>query len=256
MIKYLIFVLIVAIAGTCNNKEVANEVVEKAEESAPEYSVDFLMGKFEPADHPDFRLIPSKYADKDNMYIHKDVLGAFIKMAHHASQEGITLQIRSATRNFDYQKGIWERKWAELENNAKLKKPLDKGRKILEYSSMPGSSRHHWGTEIDLNSFDNAWFEAGEGKVMYDWLLANAADFGFCRPYTKMGEGRNTGYFEEKWHWSYTPLSQQMTTLAGKMIQNEMMVGFQGAETAKEIDIVKNYILGINQECINAAKNP
>ena len=250
--KYFVFILISLIVDACNNKEVIKENFSlPVEETAPEYSIDYLMGKYEPADHPDFRLIPRKYADKDNMYIHKDVLGAFIKMAHHASQQGITLQIRSATRNFDYQKGIWDRKWAELENNAKLKKPIDKARKILEYSSMPGTSRHHWGTEIDLNSFDNSWFESGEGKIMYEWLLANAADFGFCRPYTNIGEGRTTGYFEEKWHWSYMPLSQRMTELAGKMIQDELISGFQGAETAKEINVVKNYILGINQECLN-----
>ncbi|MBK8672515.1 MAG: D-alanyl-D-alanine carboxypeptidase family protein [Bacteroidetes bacterium] len=29
---------------------------------------------------------------------------------------------------------------------------------------MPGSSRHHWGTEVDINALSNAYFSTGEGK--------------------------------------------------------------------------------------------
>ncbi|NJK84501.1 MAG: M15 family metallopeptidase [Saprospiraceae bacterium] len=42
--------------------------------------------------------------------------------------------------------------------------PQERALKILKYSSMPGTSRHHWGTDIDLNSFSNSYFEQGEGK--------------------------------------------------------------------------------------------
>ena len=45
---------------------------------------------------------------------------------------------------------------------------------------------------------------------MFQWLKKNAADFGFHRPYTSEASRDNKGYAEEKWHWSYVPLANQM----------------------------------------------
>jgi len=217
---------------------------------------DYCMGKFEPKSHADFELIPIQYADREGLYLRKDVMEAFIKMFEAANEEGIQLQIRSATRNFNYQKGIWERKWTgatTLSDGTNVAKdialPKEKALKILEYSSMPGTSRHHWGTDIDLNAFNNAYFEKGEGKKIYDWLSKNAASFGFCQPYTPKGPNRPNGYNEEKWHWTYKPLGSEITAFAEKNLKNEMIAGFQGAETAVEIDVIGKYVLGINQGC-------
>ena len=217
---------------------------------------DYCMGRFEPKVHDDFTLIPIKYADRKGMYLRKDVLVAFESMFVAAQKAGIDLQIKSATRNFDYQKGIWERKWtgatllSDGTNVAKdIHSPSAKALKILEYSSMPGTSRHHWGTDIDLNSFNNAFFEKGQGKLIYDWLTKNAAVYGFCQPYTPKGEKRPNGYNEEKWHWTYKPLGSEITAFAEKNLQNSMITGFKGAETAIEIDVVGKYVLGINQAC-------
>ena len=69
------------------------------------------MGKFDPDAHADFESIPIQYADREGMYIRKDVFTAYKKMYEAAKKDGVNLQIRSATRNFFYQKGIWERKW-------------------------------------------------------------------------------------------------------------------------------------------------
>lgn len=217
---------------------------------------DYCMGRFEPKSNADFELIPIKYADREGMYLRRDVLAAFIKMFEAAKKDGIKLQIRSATRNFTYQKGIWERKWtgatilSDGTNVAKdLNNPKEKALKILEYSSMPGTSRHHWGTDIDLNSFSNAFFEKGDGKVLYDWMLKNAASYGFCQPYTAKGPNRPNGYNEEKWHWTYLPLGSEITAFAKENLKNQMISGFQGSETAVEIDVVGKYVLGINQGC-------
>jgi D-alanyl-D-alanine carboxypeptidase len=219
-------------------------------------NTDYCMGRFEPKAHDDFTLISIKYADREGMYLRKDVLVAFESMFSAAKKEGINLQIRSATRNFDYQKGIWERKWTGttlLSDGTNVDKdiqnPTEKALKILEYSSMPGTSRHHWGTDIDLNSFNNSYFEKGEGKLIYDWLNKNAAGYGFCQPYTPKGENRPFGYNEEKWHWTYKPLGSEITAFAEKNLKNIMITGFKGAETATEIDVVGKYVLGINQGC-------
>lgn len=229
---------------------------KKMEKLLKDLTTVYCMGQFDPKTDADFRLIPAQYADREGMYIRKDVFDAFKSMFEAAKKEGHKLQIRSATRNFNYQKGIWERKWtgattlSDGTNVATdIQNPTAKALKILEYSSMPGTSRHHWGTDIDLNAFNNAYFEKGEGKAIYEWLQKNAATYGFCQPYTPKGPDRPHGYNEEKWHWSYKPLGAEITAFASQHLKNEMIKGFKGAETAIEIDVIGKYVLGINQRC-------
>lgn len=220
------------------------------------WSLDFLMGKFDPSEHVDFIEIPEKYASRPGMYLKGKVFEAFLRMHEAAREEGIELVIRSATRNFDAQKRIWEEKWRgerpSAGKNAResYPDPVDRALNILLYSSMPGTSRHHWGTDIDLNSFDNSWFQHGEGLKLFSWLNQNAPDFGFCRPYTELNEDRPTGYQEEKWHWSYFPLSSIMTKQAGEELKDEMIAGFLGHETAQKIEVVENYVLGVHPSCL------
>ena len=213
------------------------------------------MGRFNPEEHPDFEQIDSIYADRSGLFLHKEAYSAFIRMWNHAKDDGVNLVIRSATRNFDYQKGIWERKWMgqtrlEIGVHAnEIENETERSLAILRYSSMPGSSRHHWGTDIDLNAFTNEYFGDGEGLVIYNWLINHAREYGFCQPYTAFDERRTSGYQEEKWHWSYFPISATLTNIAAKSLEDEMIQGFQGDQTAKDINIVKQYVLGINPEC-------
>lgn len=176
---------------TDNQEEKVDEpVIEEIPSPYNSYDFEMLMGRFNPSEHEDYVLIDEKYADRSGMYLHKHSYAAFVNMYEAALGDGVKFQIRSATRNFDYQKGIWERKWnGETKINGEdisktIADPKTRALKILEYSSMPGTSRHHWGTDIDLNSFDNSWFEQGEGKKMLDWLEENASKYGFCRPST------------------------------------------------------------------------
>jgi LAS superfamily LD-carboxypeptidase LdcB len=216
----------------------------------------YLMGKFNPESHPDFVSIDGKYADRTGLYLRKEVMEAYIKMFDQAKSENVDLVIKSATRNFNYQKGIWERKWTgatTLSDGTNLGKKnwsdLEKALKILEYSSMPGTSRHHWGTDFDLNAFENEWFESGEGKRVYDWLSVKAESFGFVQVYTPKGDARPFGYNEEKWHWSYKPLSSMYLNEAKQSLRNRDFSGFSGSDTAAEIDVVEKYILGVNPAC-------
>lgn len=223
----------------------------------PEFSLEYLMGKFDPAEHPDFVKVDKQYADEEGYFLRKETYESFRKMWEAAKADGIALTIVSATRNFYRQKQIWEAKWTgarKIENGTnaalKYKDPKTRALKILEYSSMPGTSRHHWGTDIDLNDLDNFTFEQGPGKKVYDWLQKHAAEYGFCQPYTAKGKDRPNGYNEEKWHWSYIPLARHLTDMAAGRLQDDMIGGFQGAAAAKGIGIVEKYVLGINKECL------
>ncbi len=269
---YLFFIGLCISLLSCKNdtREIVtsqNQSISEVDTPAPKSKIemtgqiknldtDYCMGRFEPKGHTDFERIPIQYADREGLYLRKEVLEAFIQMFEAAKKDGINLQIRSATRNFHYQKGIWERKWtgatilSDGTNVAKdIQNPKDKALKILEYSSMPGTSRHHWGTDIDLNAFSNSYFEKGEGKLIYEWLSKNASAYGFCQPYTPKGPKRPNGYNEEKWHWTYQSLGSEITAYARKNLKNDMITGFQGAETAESIDVVGKYVLGINQRC-------
>ncbi len=235
-------------SGTSSGTTAKNNVVPASltmEEAKSDIDTNYLLGKFDPAKHADFTAISAPYTDKPGMMLRKEAFEAFEKMWKAAQKDGVTLKIISSTRTFYQQKTIWETKWKRFEKDAPL--PKDRALKILEYSSMPGSSRHHWGTDIDLNDLNNPTFEkGGKYEKVYEWLSAHAHEYGFCQPYTA---GRPAGYHEEKWHWSYTPLSKGFLESYKKNLSEADITGFIGAETAPQIGIVQNYVLGINQAC-------
>ena len=240
--------------NTATKKE--TPIAEKTTQVVEPNQVNEALGKFDPSVHGDFVKIDKQHADRTGMFLRKEVYDQFIKMYDAALKDGVKLVIRSATRNFDAQKGIWEGKWTGKrlhESNENLAEttpnPKERALKILLWSSMPGTSRHHWGTDIDLNSFENSYFESGNGLKLYQWLVANASSYGFCQPYTEKGVDRTEGYNEEKWHWSYLPRSAKHLRVWKKHIENEDVKGFLGSETAKEIDVKNKYVLGLHPSC-------
>lgn len=220
------------------------------------WSLDYIMGKFDPENDTSFVTVATEYADREGLYLRKETYEAYKKMHQAALTDSVVLVIRSATRNFDYQKAIWEKKWqgeTPLEGReiaSKIPAPTDRANAILRYSSMPGTSRHHWGTDIDLNAFNNSYFAQGQGQKTYTWLVKHAASYGFCQPYTAKGEHRPEGYEEEKWHWSFLPLSQSLLEEARKSLTNQMITGFLGSEVAPPINVVQKYVLGIDSSCV------
>jgi LAS superfamily LD-carboxypeptidase LdcB len=209
----------------------------------------YLLGKFDPSQRDDFMIVPEEYSVSGyTMYLRKETLSAFLQMEDAAEKDGIDLKIASATRNFDYQKNLWNNKWNAL---PEAMDGLIKFQTILEYSAVPGTSRHHWGTDIDINGASPEYFETEKGEEVYEWLNQNAASFGFCQTYTAKGPERPNGYNEEKWHWSYLPLSQKFTEDYKNLITNKDITGFDGDEyTTEEKDLIDNYVLGINPQCL------
>lgn len=103
-----------------------------------------------------------------------------------------------------------QRCWGELTDD-------QRAQEILKTSSAPGTSRHHWGADIDICK---AGVDTGDCLIpemwntptlaqLYTWLSANASRFGFHQPYTAISQNLG-GYREEKWHWSYTAISQPL----------------------------------------------
>ena len=213
----------------------------------------YLLGQFDPITDSRFTKLKDEHTEGSARggVLRSEAYSAFEKMAVAAKQEGVTLTIISATRNFESQKRIWENKWngktlVEGKNLTTVKDKVERAKIILHYSSMPGSSRHHWGTDMDLNSLENSYFESGEGLKIYQWLQTHASEYGFCQPYTSKSDGKRTGYEEEKWHWSYLPLSKQLLEDYVNSISYKDIAGFKGSETAPSIKIIEQYVQGIS----------
>jgi LAS superfamily LD-carboxypeptidase LdcB len=239
------------------NEIIKQEILaEQKVEQAAEEKI-YLLGQFDPSQNADFAVVPAPYGISGyQMYLRKEALDGFLEMASAAEKDGVELKIASATRNFDYQKDLWNKKWegATLVDGKNLAETIPDGlsrfKKILEYSAAPGTSRHHWGTEIDINAATPEYFETKQGEKVYDWLLKNAWEYGFCQPYTTKGTERTTGYSEEKWHWSYLPLSKTFTEEYKNLITDADITGFDGDQYAAQLDLINTYVLSINPDCL------
>jgi LAS superfamily LD-carboxypeptidase LdcB len=155
---------------------------------------------------------------------------AFRAMQQAANAAGFDLQPASTFRDFDRQLAIWNGKFCGdrpvLDQDSQ---PIDimplstaeRCEAILRWSALPGASRHHWGSDLDI--YDPSLLPAGEklrlepweyqeGGYFYplnQWLTAHMADFGFYRPFTE-DQG---GVAIEPWHLSYRPLAQEAERL-------------------------------------------
>lgn len=216
----------------------------------------WLTGRFNPSECSDFSEVPIEFCDESDHYLHNDVLNAWIKLHRAAEKDGLKLQIISSTRNFERQKKIWENKWngVTLTNGINLSvmdfPSLERSSRILKYSAMPGSSRHHWGTDLDINSVEPEYFETSEGKMIYDWMNTHAIEFGFSQPYTSKIKERRFGYEEEKWHWSYLPISLKLTEAYSDLITYQDFTEFEGADTAEPMKVIEHFVLGVSKSCL------
>ncbi len=175
---------------------------------------DYVTGRFDPAKHDRFISLSDLGIPTNGkpQRLRREAAEALAKLyaAFRKENPKAPFWVQSSTRSFDDQRYIWDGKWSgKMEVNGRdlaqtMRDPLQRAVEILKFSSMPGTSRHHWGTDFDLNVLSNDYFEKGEGRSLYIWMSRNAHRYGFCQPYTA---GRSAGYREEKWHWSYLPLA-------------------------------------------------
>ncbi len=156
----------------------------------------------------------------DTIKLEKNTFDAFNKMQIAAKEDGINLKIVSAYRGYDRQKLIWNTKFKKFTTEFKLK-PSQAVYEIIRFSTIPGTSRHHWGTEIDI--IDNNYPDEEDvliakkfekGGIFFkvkNWLNLNSEKFGFYITYNN--DPNRKGFEHEPWHYSYAPISKKMLLL-------------------------------------------
>lgn len=210
-------------------------------------TANFLTGKYDYYTDNHFVEIPEAMAYRKKMFLLQETYDAYNKMYLAAKKDGINLKIISAARTFTEQSWIWEDKWKN--NKTKFKSDNELAAYIMQYSAMPGTSRHHWGTDIDLNSTSASYFNSGTGLKVYNWLSANAETYGFCQSYNSKGIDRATGYNEEKWHWSYFELANRFQSKYQNTVNYSHISGFSGDVTAESLSVINNYVLAVSNNC-------
>jgi LAS superfamily LD-carboxypeptidase LdcB len=91
--------------------------------------------------------------------LHAHVVAPFLNLRNAAAADGFDLVPVSSFRDFARQLAIWNGKFsgaAPLYDEsgrmlvAEQLPPPERVAAILQWSALPGASRHHWGTDLDL----------------------------------------------------------------------------------------------------------
>ncbi|MBT8140714.1 MAG: M15 family metallopeptidase [Gammaproteobacteria bacterium] len=168
--------------------------------------------------------------------IHRCVRPDWMALRRSAADAGFDLVAISAYRSFERQLRIWNEK-ARAEravlNDAgealdiSALAPRDQLHAILRFSALPGASRHHWGTDVDVidasatpDNYQVQLVEAeccanGPFAPLHAWLderINSHRAYGFYRPYIAQ-KVYGEGIAAEPWHLSHRPVAQRFEIL-------------------------------------------
>ncbi|MDE0842108.1 MAG: M15 family metallopeptidase [Porticoccaceae bacterium] len=177
----------------------------------------------------------SLHEPEGRFLVHRNVALRLSDLRYRAAAQGFDLCVCSSYRSFQRQVEIWNDKFCgrrpvldQLSRPLRLDDLSDwqQVEAVLRWSALPGASRHHWGTDVDV--YDAAAMPQGyrlqlipeetqRGGVfasMHAWLdteLESIDDF--YRPYAEdLG-----GVSPEPWHLSYAPLARHYAALHNKL---------------------------------------
>lgn len=208
----------------------------------------------------------------DNLALDSSVLEPWNELCLAAKTAGFDLAIASAYRSFERQKWIWNAKLSGKrsildENNRAIEvgslSSLERIEKLMRWSALPGASRHHWGSDMDI--YDRSAVEpdydlqlvsdeyTGKGPFapLIIWLreyLSQSASPDFFFPYLD----DHGGISPEPWHISYRPVAEsraQHWSLAA-------LIALLQQETILEQETVLDHIDNLYKRFIMRSINP
>lgn len=193
-------------------------------------------------------------------FMHRQAKEDFLAMQLAAQEDGIDLRIISSLRDFDHQLNIWNGKADgsrvirddnEMIVNIQDLSEAELMQAIMRFSAVPGLSRHHFGTDVDV--YDANAIEEGMRVSLvaseYDkdgpfaklsrWLRMNCSQYGFYIPYSH-DKGKLA---QEPWHVSYREIVQSHTS---KMTYDFMLPFFESF-TSNEFHLVDHVKANLEQ---------
>ena len=157
--------------------------------------------------------------------LHPDVVRPFESLLERSRQRGFEITIASSFRSFERQLLIWNNKATGLRDILNDDDQVidisgmsddEKMWAILRFSALPGFSRHHWGSDLDV--FDAKSMQPGYQLQLtvgeceangvfcrfHQWLTEELGNTDFYRPYS----ADHGALAREPWHLSYRPVSK------------------------------------------------
>lgn len=160
-------------------------------------------------------------------FVHKDIVVDLTRLCASARDCGFELRLESAYRPFERQLSIWNRKAnGELPLLDAAGNPMERPQDeeelmyaILTWSALPGASRHHLGTDLDVVDAnacpegyevqltpDECTGMFGKFHEFLDVHFATDGAFGFNRVFVP-GRGKIK---PELWHIAHLPTSRRL----------------------------------------------
>lgn len=155
----------------------------------------------------------------DEKYMRSDSAAALEKMFTTAKQAGISLNIQSGYRSYNFQVGLYN---SYVRQNGQTAADT--------FSARPGYSEHQTGLAVDVGTVrgvcevDQCFGDTPEGQ----WVAANAYLYGFIVRYPK-GMDNITGYEYEPWHLRYVGVSLSTEMHKGGIQTLEQFFGLPAA---------------------------
>jgi LAS superfamily LD-carboxypeptidase LdcB len=165
--------------------------------------------------------------------LHSEVVEPWKQLVEAARIAGFELALASGYRSFDRQRLIWNAKLSGqrpvlddqgCQLDLSCLSSLESIQRVMRWSALPGASRHHWGTDMDI--YDKGAVSedyqlqlvpseySGDGPFvpMTEWLhcyLKDDSAPAFFFPYQQ----DHGGIAPEPWHLSYRPVAERFQYL-------------------------------------------
>lgn len=142
--------------------------------------------------------IQPAFARDLGMTFDKNAVSYLNQMCTAAKKENINLLVISSFRTRQRQTTLYNNQVAKQKVNYPNKSQSEIEKIAATISAYPGTSEHEVGLAVDFNSVE----ESFEKTDAFNWLKANAAEYGFVLRYPKDKQSI-TGVIYEPWHYRY-----------------------------------------------------
>lgn len=165
-------------------------------------AIDVVINKkrcFNPID-----FTPSDLTSYGGFVVSAKIVPDMTAMFNAAAAAGTPLSLTSSYRSYANQVTTYNN-WVRVNGSTAAADTV---------SARPGYSEHQTGFVFDLSA-GSCSLECFRGSAQYNWMMANAHNFGFIERYP-VGLESVTGYSPEAWHWRYVgPATAQSMKSSG-----------------------------------------